>query len=181
VANGIPRQLQLLQMAQTLAEGFLIQFGEEIEGQIQAPEFRKVSEIHGGNLRNGVLAGIAIKRGRISIFSMGNPKGKTQVLAYMLTTLDNTSSPNSSSRQLVICCSSQRTFRLCMFSDILRQLHQWHAAKVAGGVTFRGRLEAHFFAGRPGNQPDQAAIAGQGISRQIAVNGKVKIDLESLS
>jgi len=123
VANGIPRQLQLLQMAQTLAEGFLIQFGEEIEGQIQAPEFRKVCKIQGGNLRNGVLAGIAIKRGRISIFSMGNPKGKTQVLAYMLTTLDNTSSPNSSSRQLVICCSSQRTFRLCMFSDILRQLH----------------------------------------------------------
>lgn len=48
VANGIAGQLQLLQMRQTIPEGVFVQFGEQIERQIQTLEFRKVSKILGG-------------------------------------------------------------------------------------------------------------------------------------
>lgn len=40
-----------------------------------------------------------------------------------MLTMPWTSSPKSSSRQVANCCSSQRTRRLWMFSEMFRQVH----------------------------------------------------------
>lgn len=60
VTDGVPRQLQLLHMAQAVAEGVLVQFRQLIEGEIQSLQFREVPKVVGGYQGYGIFAYISV-------------------------------------------------------------------------------------------------------------------------